>query len=80
MFETSNIADVTPWGPFLSKSSSKSSHYCLGSPKNPVFDGLSGFLQLDVVFETSDIAHVTPWVYTFQGKKEFLRSVENFFF
>merc|ERR1712112_269093 len=39
---------------------------CLRSPKNPVFDGLSGFLQLGVVSETSNIAnfgaraHTTP--------------------
>ena len=30
--------------------------------RTPFFDGLSGFLQLGVVFETSNIAHVTPWV------------------
>ena len=36
--------------------------HCLISPKNPVFDGLSGVLQLGVVSETSNIAHVTPWV------------------
>ena len=64
---------------FLSKSSSKFSQYCLGSKKNPFFDGLSGFLQLGIVLETSNIAHVTPRVHTFLGKKEFFKSVENFF-
>ena len=71
---------ILPMGPFSSKSSSKSSQYCLGSPKNPFFDGLSGFLQLGVVLETSNIAHVTPRVHTFLGKKEFFKSVENFFY
>ena len=37
--------------------------------KTLFFDGLSGFLQLDVVLETSNIAHVTPWVHTFLYKK-----------
>ena len=47
--------------------------------KNLVFDGLLGFLQLGVVLETSNIAHFTPRVHTFLGKKEFFKSVENFF-
>ena len=37
--------------------------------EKPRFDGLSGFLQLGVVFETSNIAHVTLWVHNFQEKK-----------
>ena len=64
---------------FSSKSISKSWQKCLRSAKTPVFDSLSGFLQLSVVLETSNIAHVTPWVHTFLGKKEFFKSVENFF-
>ena len=38
--------------------------------KKNVFNGLSGFVQLGVVFETSVIAHVSPWVHNFLGKKK----------
>ena len=62
-FEISNIAPCHSLGRFSSKSSSKPSQYCLRSLKTPVFDGLSGFLQLGVVFETSNIADVTTWVH-----------------
>ena len=45
---------------FLSKSSSKSVSEVR---KTPFFDGLSGFLQLGVVFKISNIAHVAPLVH-----------------
>ena len=46
---------------FSSKSSSKSVSEV---QKTPFLDGLSGFLQIGVVFdETSNIANVTPWVH-----------------
>merc|ERR1712112_705850 len=77
--ETSYYYPCDSLVPFSSKSISKSSQYCVGSPKNPVFRRFIGFLQLGVMLETSNIAHVTPRVHTFLGKKEFFKSVENFF-
>ena len=47
---------------------------CLGSPKNTVFDGLSGFLQLGVVFEDSIIAHGTLCVHFCRNEAVNLRN------
>merc|ERR1712114_6249 len=79
MFETSNIAHVTPWVHFRRNQAVNLRNTVSEVRKTLFFDGLSGFLQLGVVLETSNIAHVTPWVHTFLGKKEFFKSVENFF-
>ena len=79
MFETSNIAHVTPWVHFCRNQSVNLRNTVSEVRKTLFFDGLSGFLQLGVVLETSNIAHVTPRVHTFLGKKEFFKSVENFF-
>ena len=74
------IANVTPWVHFRRNQSVNLHNTVLEVQKKPpFFDGLSGFLQLDLVLETFYIAHVTPKVYTFLGKKEFFKSVENFF-
>ena len=79
VFETSNIAHVTPWVHFCRNQSVNLRNTVSEVRKTLFFDGLSGFLQLGVVLETSNIAHVTPRVHTFLGKKEFFKSVENFF-
>ena len=56
----------TPFCRFSSKSKNNFSKYSNASPENPVFDGLSGFLQLGVVVLTSNIiANVTFVVHTF---------------
>ena len=79
MFETSYIAHVDPWVHIRRKQAVNLRNTVSEVQKTPFFDGLSGFLQLGVVLETSNIAHVTPRVHTFLGKKEFFKSVENFF-
>ena len=68
----------TPLCQSLSKLSSKSSQYCLGSQKNPVFRRFIGFPAAGIVFESSNITNVTPWVHTFLGKEEFFKSFEKF--
>ena len=73
------IAHVTPWVHFRRNQSVNLRNTVSEVRKTLFFDGLSGFLQLGVVLETSNIAHVTPRVHTFLGKKEFFKSVENFF-
>ena len=73
------IAHMTPWVHFRRNQSVNLRNTVSEVRKTLFFDGLSGFLQLGVVLETSNIAHVTPRVHTFLGKKEFFKSVENFF-
>ena len=65
-FLGAGMSNIQLWQ-FSSKSSSKKS-------QKPRFYGLSGFLQLGVVFETSIIAHVTPWVHFRRNQSVNLRN------
>ena len=69
-----NIAHVTPWVQFRRNQSGNLRNTVSEVQKTPFFDGLSGFLQVGVVFETSNIAHVTPWVHFCRNQSVNLRN------
>ena len=73
MFETFNIAHVTPRVHFRRNQSVNLRNTVSEFQKNPFFNG--------VVLETSNIAHDTPRVHTFLGKKKnFSNRLGTFFY